>query len=59
MDSATPCFCVCVCVIPVLKLKHSSPCFTHKIQFPSGVQIITHEEDIVTPLVLKTTPSDS
>lgn len=55
MDSATPCLCVraCVCVIPVLSFEHSSPCFTHKIQFPTGVQIITRQRTSLPSLFQK------
>lgn len=53
LDSATPCLSACMCVIPVLRFKHTSPCFTHKIQFPTGIQIITHERTLLPCLFQK------
>lgn len=49
------CFCVCMCVIPVLKFKHTSPSFTHKIQFSNRRTNYYSLKDIVALLVSKTT----
>lgn len=55
LDSATGCLCVCN---PSLKVK-TLQSLLYTRQFPTRVQIITYEKDIVTFLVSKTTPSDS